>query len=152
VYQTVQSEKDEVIATLKKMVELLNRDGAATSHMWSIVSAMRGPDVRDTVSIKPLTTERVRAAIGLKDDHNSGGFLVNEEPLSPLQRADRNEFVPKNTVHGGQHFATHYNMAVDAIRELFDYDLETETPIARRPEDMTTKVAILDMGNKGLKG
>ncbi len=106
-------------------------------HLWKIISVMRGPDLpygyvppdKDGIStdldeLKWLTTARIRHVV-------FGDFPmldVNSSPLNNGLREKRNfllnEFSP--------HFRSHIHSAYESIRELYDYDLETEQVIMCR--------------------
>jgi hypothetical protein len=54
-------------------------DQWAVRSMWSILSALRGPDNEDTV-LKDKTTAKIRSAIGIPDNYV---VTVNSSPIRP---------------------------------------------------------------------
>jgi hypothetical protein len=95
---------------IKQIVEFLNIDDQATIDLWTVLTALRGPDNRDK-ELKMRTTSRIRGAIGLHQHQH--GFLVSRETPEP---------VPTPTTPTGweplDHFASHYNEAVDVLKQL----------------------------------
>jgi hypothetical protein len=71
---------------------------------------------------KSLTTERIRYLAV-----RNGAFDVfDSQPLSPSERKRRDDLLRA----GSAHFFVHYHDAVEAIRRIFHYDLETEMPLS----------------------
>lgn len=84
--------------------------------------------------LKYHTTARVRASIGTDEKQIFASESIHDWAFIPVcnpgyltklglmtREKDLAEFSP--------HFKTHYTEAVRAIREVFDYDLETETNV-----------------------
>lgn len=115
----VDTSKRAVRTLLKQMVNILNTGDENSKRLWDILSALRGPDADNTYTLKKRTTARVRAVIGLK---NGDRFIIN----SKLVPAEDVRFVLKNATN---HFQNHYQTAVEAIKILYGYDLETEKKI-----------------------
>lgn len=121
------SRKAEIKKLLKQVVKVLNEDTKESAMLWDILSALRGPDILYPPvlvrELKELTTARIRAAIGLRDN-TTACFMVSLDPLSPENRSSRDSILKELT--SLTHFRWHYQEAVKAIRELFKYDLIEE--------------------------
>jgi hypothetical protein len=92
------------------VVELLNNgSGDDAKHLWSILTALRGPDFPDTLNIKYTTTGRIRSCIGM-DGRPMRGVLVSHGAVKHIDRTVRMIY--------GDHFVHHFNLAVDALTEL----------------------------------
>lgn len=101
-------------------VLLINADD--TQDYWDIISGLRGCDTGD-VTLKDLTVARARAVIGI-----TGWRLnVTKHPLSPQERKLRDNILKS----APSHFKAHWNRVVDAIEDVYRYDLRTERPIGK---------------------
>jgi hypothetical protein len=123
--------EDEVRDVLKNIVKIISRHDGAACDLWSILSALRGPDFRgsETAGLKQLTTARVRAVIGFSFSEMKGPFFdINPNPLSPEERKLRDNIFEGMVGH----FKSHYEWAVQAIENIFSYNLATEIKI--KPE------------------
>lgn len=115
------------------MKELIEQLAAKTSEnnyaeLWHILTALRGPDNGDE-ELKNLTTARLRGFLGFI--HWS--ISSNTEPLTAGERARRDELLEKCEYH----FLKHWKQAVEAVRELYGYDLEKEEYVQARQQDVT---------------
>ncbi len=121
-------QQKRVKKVLKEIVAIMTPDGRREDHddyiaarqMWYILSALRGPDSEDNY-LKAITTEEIRAAIGITA-RNHAGMLVspgsNSLP-STVEKAimqTQEQFRPPDTV--SRHFASHYKLAVNALVKL----------------------------------
>jgi hypothetical protein len=112
------------VQLLDRLVTALNQQGKASEDLWNIVTALRGPD-NDHNHLKELTTQRIRAAIGLREGFTGGVFLARPSALSTDEIATRNRYFETDELIE-HHFKVHYYRAVDAISRLYGYDVATE--------------------------
>ena len=99
-------------------------------HFWSIVTMLRGPDFGDSQELKRLTVGRIRAVAGITESQALRlGIVITTTPLNwgELQRRDYLLW----HADANNHFCWHYKGAVNALRIVAGYDLQTETPIKR---------------------
>ncbi len=96
-----------VRATLDLVVRELNKGDEASSELWDILSALRGPDASGCAGIKYGTTARLRAIIGLEhqDYANTDNGPIEDLTDRDVQRA-------------GAHFAQHIDNAKYALAYL----------------------------------
>lgn len=112
-----------------------------SGYVYDILAALRGPDfsftrervgasgrIADEVKtrrLKELTTQRIRAVVGMPVYQSSA--MVRTSPLSKEEQTERNSLLwDKETP---EHFRQHYEFAVAAIRNLYFYDLRNESPL-----------------------
>jgi hypothetical protein len=100
--------KQEAVKQLDKIVDILNEGTLTSRSLWSILSALRGPDNEDPF-VKGKTTSKVRGAIGLR--HYAVSASVNNEALESDP-----EFTVGEKVQ--THFEYHYKSAYAALRDL----------------------------------
>lgn len=91
-------------------VELINTGSPDARFLWSILTALRGPDFSDT-GVKHRTTTRIRGAIGMNKNF-SVGASVDTEPVEALTEAD------KQACHDSWHFIQHFNWARETLVTL----------------------------------
>ena len=97
------------------------------AYIWDIISALRGPDyefkdIEDNRRLKELTTARIRGVLQLE---GAIGIAVETRPLSPEDRIERDMLLQSTN----NHFRSHYRYAVEAIKVLYNYDLNSEEEI-----------------------
>ncbi len=118
---------------------LTNRTEAIGDHkpMWDLLVALRGIDEDSDQLPYPgsddarqrldeLTNHRIRYFTGLyppRSDDKAASY--NDKALSLADQKERNRLL--NSCR--KHFANHYWKAVEAIRDLYGYDLEKEQPV-----------------------
>jgi hypothetical protein len=121
--------RNDVKALLEPIVEALNKNDRTAKQLWDILSALRGPDIEprhfatqydylSLTTVKELTTERIRFAIGLRGSRYSGaelggvhGALLSENPLPSPSDAQ------KEGAKLSDHFSYHVLNAIQAIQE-----------------------------------
>lgn len=114
--------------------ELASREDITSEAFQKLISALRGPDGLKHVEglsysckgqllyeLKYLTTARVRAIVAPKYYGD-----VTHIPLTSEQRQRRDKLLAD---HAFRHFREHYLDAVAVIRDLYKYDLLTETSL-----------------------
>jgi hypothetical protein len=105
--QTAKSVLEQVVAVLN------NRDTISgleeSNRLWSILTALRGPDQKYSYDLKNATTARIRHAIGLK-----GTDRFTTRGATPITLADLNQRFPK----ADGHFFNHYDVALTALSFL----------------------------------
>lgn len=89
----------------------------------NIVSFLRGPD-SGAWRLKELTSCRIRAIIGMKEEI-ALPMIVRESRLSSNEMIERNSLLN----NADKHFTQHWIWAKEAIKFLYNYDLETETSL-----------------------
>ena len=90
--------------------------------VYNILAALRGPDFAvDAAGLKHLTIARIR---GIVCPSIINTAEVNTIKLTFEQRAERDILLKQP---GKEHFTWHYVHAVEAIKFLYNFDLETET-------------------------
>jgi hypothetical protein len=105
-----ETQKLRTKALLDEIVAFLNEDTGESGHLWSILTALRGPDDGDW-ELKQTTTARLRGAIGLTIN---GGIDISLEP-------------PERFQGGLTHFHAHYNHAFDILKEMGIISLREDT-------------------------
>lgn len=126
---------------LDRRAARLNNSVVAEAQIWSIISAMRGPDFTlphnngSSEELKWLTTARIRHIVfGRRKssrehnnyDHYAPMFLgLNSIPLTIEQRDRRDKYLDNVNSHYAQHITDAYR----AIRRLYDYDLWIEEEV-----------------------
>jgi hypothetical protein len=116
----------DVRKVLDQIVAILNTKTVASANLWHILTALRGPDSDYSFNLKDWTTGRVRAAIGLRFGAGSGAIVTNKKlDLKDIESRDEKECKHE----GGHHFWGHYNQAVNAIQDIYKYDLKKEEKI-----------------------
>ena len=113
--------KREAQQALKSLVKSLNKGGTHAGLLWSILSALRGPDSED-FQVKSLTTARIRGAIGLSEDTVGTFAIINSKKLSAEELKQMQQILWKD----GCHFGNHYRDAVRAIIYFLGYNLTIE--------------------------
>ena len=102
-----------VKACIAEIVDILSYDSevgwSEARALWRILSALRGPDSGES-ALKHITTERIRAAIGLNGD-SKAGCLVNPDCKTLDYKLLEDSMVQP-------HFSSHYRVAVLALKDL----------------------------------
>jgi len=119
--------KKELLTALVEHINEINAETGVDAEtgvgmgVWNIITFLRGPDVENK-KLKTYTTARVRAVVGMVYRYFAD---VNDTPLTPHQIKARDEFLRK----APKHFYRHWLMVIDAVRELYNYDLQEERPL-----------------------
>ena len=110
----------ELLARISTLEQMLPE--ADSQDLWSLLSALRGPDYRDgfnTDYLKDFTTARIRAIL-----HIGTRFgMSRTTPLTQDERVRRDDLL---NGPGMRHFRGHYHDACSAIKHLKSYDLLNE--------------------------
>jgi hypothetical protein len=96
--------------------------------LYAIATILRGPDEDDyntDHTIKSFTTARIRGFLYSKVLGTCPSGATWPEPLTPTQMATRDAFLSKCS----RRYYAHYMNAVLVIKEVFGYDLITETDL-----------------------
>lgn len=107
--------------TIKELLSIV-ATRCGNPNVWFIISALRGPDT-DNFKLKWLTTSRIRGILNASDNW----IFVNKTPLSLLERKKRDLLLAQAPAH----FAQHYALAVNAIHQIYNYNLTTEQEVIR---------------------
>lgn len=105
---------------------------------WHILAAVRGTDddyskhgggvsssMKKDKVLDDLTNHRIRAVTGIKPFHDNPkkqGKAFRDQPLELHERKLRDRLLDSGPVH----YAEHYWEAVDAIKKLYQWDLQHE--------------------------
>jgi hypothetical protein len=100
--------KKQAQTLLKNLVKGINQGGFYASHLWNVLSALRGPDKEDTLTVKLRSTVHIRSAIGLKTGIN---FVATPE----FPRLSYDELCNKEL---NIHFSNHFTKAVLSLNKL----------------------------------
>lgn len=128
--------------TIEYIQKLIDRK-PLPEHFQKIVSALRGPDMvmcdhdgylpnGGLGRLKYLTTGRIRGIVA--PGYNGA---VTCQKLTEAERVERDHFLR----YAPQHFRSHYNEAVEAIKAVYGYDLKHEVDYATGP-----KTVLVDNG------
>jgi hypothetical protein len=124
---------------MQMLVDAINT-GPDGELIWDLITSFRSLDmgltINSRIELKTLTTERIRAVVGIdismfiapRTGRYTGGSympVVNFAALNAEQRARRDELLAK----APPHFRSHYQAAVDAIRILYRYNLKEEREV-----------------------
>jgi len=122
-----ETRRQEAKQVLANLVDFINResreDPACRSMVYDILTLLRGPD-SGTEELKGYTSARVRGFLGLAGPQ--GGLVVRTLPLNNDRMAARQKILDRD---GECHFHDHWNSGVYAFREIYRYDLSTETQL-----------------------
>lgn len=134
-------EKKHILDTYRALEDLITRAKQRLNPkaMWDILTGIRGVDegAADKESkseverdkINHLTNHRVRAVTGLIPLHpnkpEKRKKSYTPEPLSKKEQKTRDRYLESVPAH----FKNHYLKAVQGVRDLYDYDLDTEEPV-----------------------
>jgi len=100
----------------------VSKNNSESEYLWSILSALRGPDDMNC-ELKMLTTGRIRSIVFGNWPHHA--YMCNHYTLDPDEREYRDKLLEECSLH----FAAHYHSAVEAIRKVYKYDLLNEKKI-----------------------
>jgi hypothetical protein len=130
--------KERVRAVIAEIVDIMsaseyspllsgpsNDDDRLADNLWSILTALRGPDTQNRL-LKDLTTARVRSAIGLEPNWLFTVSLPKDTLLSVTKISDVFPYI-LNREYG--HFISHYNAAYGALRNLGYLNDETNEKV-----------------------
>ena len=111
--------KQDALNALKILTEADRNelDVGGTHYLWDAITFLRGCDTEAGWEVKAHTTIRVRNLLGFccSDSYT----FSSKEKL-----AERDDLIAKQP----EHWRSHWTMAVQAIRQLKNWDLETEQP------------------------
>lgn len=108
---------------LQILFDKLGNDPGLTMELQYILSSLRGPDRDinnkeiDSHTLKWYTTARLRSIV---TPHYVGD--INFTPLSPVEIENRNKLLER----ADGHFVDHWNVAVLAVKTIYNYDLHKE--------------------------
>jgi hypothetical protein len=121
--------------------ELLTRL-ADDKLVWDIVLALRSSDNNDPgCELKWLTTARIRGIV-CPSAGSKRFYDVNMYALTESDRKYRDELLAAREAEAREpslrsydHFAAHYKLAVEAIRQIYAYDLQDEANMGGKRGD-----------------
>lgn len=114
----------DLTEALRDLISRVEKRRLGNRVLWDVISALRGPDanVQYPNDLKRFTVARLRGIIGMHFE------MIDRrcDPLTPFEIHRRDELLES---HESAHFKLHWEKAIEAVRSVYDYDLDTEQPI-----------------------
>jgi len=131
--QNTKTKEKGVKEVIDEIVNYLNNQSIKTEDrtaVWYILTALRGPDPDCPFLLKKATTEKIRGAIGLKDELGfdvSYEFDYTEKDVVSYIGKFRPQYTFSDSLM--THFSSHYEKARITIEKVYGIRLQPFGPI-----------------------